>query len=210
MTEARGRRKVRVGRVVSDKMDKTVVVAIERRVHHRLYGRSLRRVTKFKAHDEQNAYHVGDLVRIVETRPLSHTKRWRVQEMVSQGQIAEVSPSEAIEETVQEVLALPSVGTEEEVSSTATAGVVQATESVQEAVPPETQEDVPVGEAADGQEASLEETPAEDTSAVAKADAGSATGLEETSTGAREATPATDATEGEGPEPNGPEEVKEK
>ena len=164
MTEARGRRKVRVGRVVSDKMDKTVVVAIERRVHHRLYGKSLRRVTKFKAHDEQNAYHVGDLVRIVETRPLSHTKRWRVQEMVSQGQIAEVSPSEAIEETVQEVLALPSVGTEEEVSSTAAAGVVQATESVQEAVPPETQEDVPVGEAADGQEASLEGTPAEDTS----------------------------------------------
>ena len=210
MTEARGRRKVRVGRVVSDKMDKTVVVAIERRVHHRLYGKSLRRVTKFKAHDEQNAYHVGDLVRIVETRPLSHTKRWRVQEMVSQGQVAEVSPSEAIEEAVQEVLTSPSVGAEEEASSTATAEVVQATESVQEAVPPETQEDIPAGEAADGQEASLERTPTEEAPAVAKADAGSATGLEETSTGAGEAAPATDGTEGEESEPNGPEEVKEK
>ena len=82
MTEQRKQRKVRVGRVVSDAMDKTVVVAIERRVHHPLYHKSVRRVRKFKAHDEVNQYHVGDTVRLVETRPLSKTKRWRVAELI--------------------------------------------------------------------------------------------------------------------------------
>lgn len=105
MTTPRLRRKVRVGRVVSDKMDKTVIVAVERQVHHRLYGKSLRRVTKFQVHDAEAAYHVGDLVRIVETRPLSRTKRWRVLELVSRGEVAEVTPAEAIEAAVQEVLA---------------------------------------------------------------------------------------------------------
>lgn len=105
MTTPRLRRKVRVGRVVSDKMDKTVTVAVERRVHHRLYGKSLLRVTKFQVHDGEAAYHVGDLVRIVETRPLSRTKRWRVLELVSRGEVAEVTPAEAIEAAVQEVLA---------------------------------------------------------------------------------------------------------
>ena len=75
-------RKVRVGRVVSDKMNKTVVVAVERRVKHRLYGKMLKRITKFKAHDEKNEYRVGDVVRIAETRPLSKTKRWRVVELI--------------------------------------------------------------------------------------------------------------------------------
>ncbi|MCL5292847.1 MAG: 30S ribosomal protein S17 [Actinobacteria bacterium] len=77
-TEERGSRKTRLGRVVSDKMDKTVVVAVESTVRHRLYKKTIKRTTKFKAHDEDNQVGVGDLVRIMETRPLSKTKRWRV------------------------------------------------------------------------------------------------------------------------------------
>lgn len=68
--------------MVSDKMDKTVVVAIESRVRHPLYGRIVRRTKKFKAHDETNQYHVGDLVEIVECRPLSRDKTWRVSRLV--------------------------------------------------------------------------------------------------------------------------------
>ena len=78
----RGTRKVRTGVVVSDKMDKTVVVEVEDIRQHRLYGKTIRRVSKLKAHDEQNAAGQGDLVRLVETRPLSATKRWRVVEII--------------------------------------------------------------------------------------------------------------------------------
>jgi small subunit ribosomal protein S17 len=78
----RGRRKVREGVVVSDKMDKTVVVVIEDRVKHPLYGKVMRRTRKLKAHDEQNACRTGDRVSLMETRPLSATKRWRVVEIV--------------------------------------------------------------------------------------------------------------------------------
>jgi small subunit ribosomal protein S17 len=79
---ARGRRKVRVGVVVSDGMDKTVVVRIDRQVRHPLYGKTVRRSSKLAAHDEGNDAHVGDTVRVTETRPLSKTKRWRVVEVV--------------------------------------------------------------------------------------------------------------------------------
>jgi small subunit ribosomal protein S17 len=78
----RGRRKVRVGRVISNKMEKTVVVAVESRVRHPLYGKFMRRTTKFKAHDEQNTCGEGDTVEIMETRPLSKDKRWRVVRIV--------------------------------------------------------------------------------------------------------------------------------
>jgi small subunit ribosomal protein S17 len=81
-TEERGRRKVREGLVVSDKMDKTVVVTVEDRVKHALYGKVMRRNSKLKAHDEQNECGVGDRVLIMETRPLSATKRWRVVSIV--------------------------------------------------------------------------------------------------------------------------------
>jgi small subunit ribosomal protein S17 len=81
-TSERNRRKTRVGLVVSDKMDKTVVVSVEDRVKHALYGKVLRRTRKLKAHDEQNQCGVGDRVLIMETRPLSATKRWRVVEVV--------------------------------------------------------------------------------------------------------------------------------
>jgi small subunit ribosomal protein S17 len=80
--QEKGRRKTRVGTVVSDKMDKTVVVAVERRYAHPLYGKQVTRSKKYHAHDENNEYHVGDTVRIVETRPLSRTKRWRVVEAI--------------------------------------------------------------------------------------------------------------------------------
>ena len=82
MAEQRGIRKTRVGVVVSDKMDKTVVVEIRTRVKHPLYGKIMNRTEKFKAHDEENSCGVGDTVRIMETRPLSKDKRWRLVEIV--------------------------------------------------------------------------------------------------------------------------------
>ena len=78
----RGQRKVRTGRVVSDKMDKTIVVAVESRIRHPLYGRIMRRTKKFKAHDEANVAAMGDLVEIMESRPMSREKRWRVSRIV--------------------------------------------------------------------------------------------------------------------------------
>ncbi|HEV3189546.1 MAG TPA: 30S ribosomal protein S17 [Polyangiaceae bacterium] len=82
----RGHRKTRVGTVVSDKMQKTVVVAIQRRVPHPTYGKMITRTKHFKAHDEQNASKAGDVVRIMETRPLSKDKRWRVVEILERAQ----------------------------------------------------------------------------------------------------------------------------
>jgi small subunit ribosomal protein S17 len=81
-TLERGRRKVRTGVVVSDRMDKTVVVRIDRSFRHPLYAKTVRRSKKLAVHDEANEAHVGDRVRVVETRPLSKTKRWRVVEIV--------------------------------------------------------------------------------------------------------------------------------
>ncbi|WP_426246166.1 30S ribosomal protein S17 [Nocardioides sp. LHG3406-4] len=81
-TVERNSRKVREGLVVSDKMDKTIVVTVEDRVKHALYGKVLRRTSKLKAHDEQNQCGIGDRVLIMETRPLSATKRWRVVEVL--------------------------------------------------------------------------------------------------------------------------------
>ena len=82
MTDERNRRKTRVGIVVSDKMDKTVVVALEDFVRHSLYGKSVKTTKKVKAHDENNECNIGDKVRIMETRPLSRDKRWRLVNIV--------------------------------------------------------------------------------------------------------------------------------
>lgn len=82
MTEQRPRRKVMVGRVVSDKMQRTVVVELERHLRHPTYGKFVRRRTKVKAHDAENTCKVGDVVRLMETRPLSRDKRWRVVEIL--------------------------------------------------------------------------------------------------------------------------------
>ena len=81
-TIVRGYRKARTGIVVSDKMDKTVVVAVRTKVRHPLYGKMVNKTTKFKAHDENNECGIGDTVRIMETRPLSKDKRWRVVEII--------------------------------------------------------------------------------------------------------------------------------
>ena len=80
--EQRGYRKTRVGTVVSDKMDKTIVVAIKTKVRHPLYGKMVNRTRKFKAHDEENQCGIGDIVRIMETRPISKDKRWRLVEII--------------------------------------------------------------------------------------------------------------------------------
>jgi small subunit ribosomal protein S17 len=80
--EDRSRRKTRVGEVVSDKMDKTAVVAVTRLVRHSLYGRFVKKTSKFKVHDEKNECRTGDVVKIMETRPLSKDKRWRLVEVV--------------------------------------------------------------------------------------------------------------------------------
>ena len=82
MAEARGNRKTRTGVVVSDKMDKTIVVEVRTRVRHPLYGKIMNQTTKFKAHDENNECGIGDTVRVMETRPLSKDKHWRLVEIV--------------------------------------------------------------------------------------------------------------------------------
>jgi small subunit ribosomal protein S17 len=85
-----GKRRTKVGRVVSDKMDKTVVVSVERLRRHPIYKRVVRLSSKFKAHDDENTARVGDTVRIEESRPLSREKRWRVVEVVSRGSYEEL------------------------------------------------------------------------------------------------------------------------
>ncbi len=82
MAETRGMRKTRIGVVVSDKMDKTIVVAIRTRVKHPLYGKIMNRTSKIKAHDEENQCGIGDTVKIMETRPLSKEKHWRLVEII--------------------------------------------------------------------------------------------------------------------------------
>jgi small subunit ribosomal protein S17 len=82
MEEKRVQRKLRIGEVISDKMNKTVVVAVESRIRHPLYGKIIRRTKKFKAHDEGNVAVVGDIVEIMECRPISREKRWRVSRVV--------------------------------------------------------------------------------------------------------------------------------
>lgn len=88
------KRKTRVGRVVSNKMNKTAVVVVETARHHPLYSKSIKKFTRYKAHDEKNECGIGDIVRLVETRPLSKDKRWRVAEIISKAEVLEVRPEE--------------------------------------------------------------------------------------------------------------------
>ena len=87
-----GRRKTMVGVVVSNKMDKTAVVAVERRIQHPLYKKIIRRTTRYKAHDAGNTANLGDVVRLAETRPLSKDKRWRIAETLVRGDVADIAP----------------------------------------------------------------------------------------------------------------------
>ena len=88
------KRKTRIGRVVSNKMDKTVTVAVETPRRHPLYKKTTKRMVKYKAHDENNECRPGDIVSIMETRPLSRHKRWRVAEIITKGEIVEIQPEE--------------------------------------------------------------------------------------------------------------------
>ena len=100
------RRKVRTGKVIADKMDKTVVVAIERKRPHPLYNKAVRRRSRFNAHDEENEARVGDIVRIIESRPLSKTKRWRVTGVVSRDETEEAHAEELdLQDAVAEPIA---------------------------------------------------------------------------------------------------------
>jgi small subunit ribosomal protein S17 len=92
---ARGRPKSRIGTVVSNKMMKTVVVVVERRMKHGRYGKYMTEKNKYKAHDEKNDCKIGDVVRITETRPLSKDKRWRVSEIVARAEVVEAAPEGA-------------------------------------------------------------------------------------------------------------------
>ena len=104
-TPVQAQRKTKTGRVVSDRMDKTIVVSVERLARHRLYKRVIRLTTKFKAHDETNDAHVGDTVLIEESRPLSATKRWRLVRVVSRaGEHGYVSEIVAEEEATSEAI----------------------------------------------------------------------------------------------------------
>jgi small subunit ribosomal protein S17 len=98
------KRKVRLGQVVSNRMDKTVVVEVSGPKRHPLYKKIIRRVVKYKAHDEKNECQVGDKVRIIETRPLSREKRWRVAEIIAKGEVVEVSPEEITREDLEKVI----------------------------------------------------------------------------------------------------------
>lgn len=88
------KRKTRIGRVISNKMDKTAVVAVETIKHHPLYKKSIKKTVKYKAHDEKRQCGEGDIVRIVETRPLSKEKHWRLAEIITKGEVVEVKPKE--------------------------------------------------------------------------------------------------------------------
>ena len=90
----REQRKVRIGEVVSDRMDKTVIVAVETFKRHILYKKAIRRAAKYRAHDEKNECRLGDMVKIIETRPLSKQKRWRVAEIMTKGEVVEIAPEE--------------------------------------------------------------------------------------------------------------------
>jgi small subunit ribosomal protein S17 len=88
------RRKTKLGKVISDKMDKTVVVSVEWRQPHRIYKKNVRKWSSFKAHDQGNMCRLGDTVRIVATRPLSKTKRWKIAEIIQKGDVAELQPKD--------------------------------------------------------------------------------------------------------------------
>lgn len=142
MSQMRGKRKVFVGVVVSDKMDKTVVVAVDRLVRHPLYKKVVRRTSKFYAHDEFNECRVGDIVEIMETRPLSKLKRWRVVKIVQRAKVPlPVAREEVAEETEEQLL--------EEVLATGAGTPEQPEQELQETERHQTsngQEDEPKGQ----------------------------------------------------------------
>jgi len=125
--------KLQVGTVVSNKMDKTVVVRIDRYKRHRLYGKSMKVTQRYKAHDENNECRLGDIVRISETRPLSREKRWRIVEVITKGDVAEIAPREIGAHILEETKAAADVETaarlEREAAERAAAAAAAPTEA---------------------------------------------------------------------------------
>ena len=99
------KQKTRIGLVVSDKMDKTVVVAVEQLKRHPLYKKAVKRIVRIKAHDEKNESKQGYTVRIIETRPISKEKRWRVAEIIARGEVIQVKPEEIASSVIEKVIA---------------------------------------------------------------------------------------------------------
>jgi small subunit ribosomal protein S17 len=146
---AYGGRKTREGTVVSDKMEKTVVVAVHSSIRHRLYKKTIRRVKKYMAHDEQETAKMGDLVRIVESAPVSKRKRWRVAEVLTRVELPEIAP-EAIDSTLVEELtataAPPADGAPDPADGGEAAAAAEDAEVVQEAAPVEALEQTAAAE----------------------------------------------------------------
>jgi small subunit ribosomal protein S17 len=150
-----GRQKTRIGVVVSDKMEKTVVVAIESFRRHRIYKKILRRTRRYKVHDEHGICDLGDRVRIVETRPLSHDKRWRVAEVLVKGELPEIAPKEIDAELIGQVRkeherveeAEPEVAAEVEAKAVKAEPEAEAPEEVAAEVEAEAVKAEPVAEA---------------------------------------------------------------
>lgn len=134
------RRKVRVGKVVSDKMDKTVVVIVGWRRPHRVYKKPVRWETRFMAHDPQNACKLGDVVRIRECRPLSKLKRWRVEEILQREEIADIQPEEII------VADEPQANDEPQTIDEPTAATIDSKVAVETDAPPADADTPPVAE----------------------------------------------------------------
>jgi len=145
--------KAQIGTVVSTKMDKTVVVRIDRQKRHRLYGKTLRTTHRYKAHDENNECSLGDIVRISETRPLSREKRWRVMEIITKGDVADVAPREIGARIIEETL--EAAAAEEAARRAAEAPPVSAT--------PEQEATVDEAEAAGAPAAESDESEGEET-----------------------------------------------
>ncbi|MFP6651341.1 MAG: 30S ribosomal protein S17 [Dehalococcoidia bacterium] len=122
------RRKVRIGRVVSDKMDKTVIVAYGWSTPHPIYKKAMRRETRFMTHDPENQAKLGDMVRIVESRPISKTKRWRLVEILSSREIAELQPEEIqVDESVVSAAATSAIDQAEAAESASTTPDAEST-----------------------------------------------------------------------------------
>ena len=125
------RRKVRIGRVVSDKMDKTVIVAYGWSSPHPIYKKAVRRETRFMTHDPENQAKLGDVVRIVESRPISKTKRWRLTEILSSREIAELQPEDIqVDESVVSAAATSALDQAEAAESASTTPDAESTSDV--------------------------------------------------------------------------------
>ena len=134
VTPMRPNQKTMVGVVVSDKMNKTVVVSVQRHRQHRLYGKTLRRTTRYKAHDPNNVCKLGDTVRLVETRPISKEKRWRVVEILQHKEVAEIKPS-----VIGQEIERPEVEAEEAPATTDVVAEVEEAGETEEPVEAETE-----------------------------------------------------------------------